>query len=222
MCKTILPFGSKVCFYAAILLEISALSSGPVPQPMHPHAVLQGNGIFTQAKLAQLYSREYGLNLNCNLQSLLYRTWIESCIQLAFSNMLSQLMAPPVVWDPRVSSYSFCKLKCRGNTSHTEINSEWVSKKSTENNIHKWAHLYSLVPCVNAELVDLRLGHVGSLLCGVQLVLDLPEPGEVGVCLLLLVKRKNEWSAVCRETILHKMYDLKCIYDCKRQLNVPM
>lgn len=48
------------------------------------------------------------------------------------------------------------------------------------------AHLSPLVAGANAELVDLRLSHVGPLLCIIQLVLQLPVLAQVGVGLLLL------------------------------------
>lgn len=51
--------------------------------------------------------------------------------------------------------------------------------------------LAALVAGANPQLVDLRFGHVGPLLCVVQLVLELPELGQVGVCLLLL-QRANQ------------------------------
>lgn len=52
-------------------------------------------------------------------------------------------------------------------------------------------NLAALVPGADPELVDLRFGHVGPLLCVVKLVLDLPVLGQVGVCLLLLQKKEG-------------------------------
>ena len=49
-----------------------------------------------------------------------------------------------------------------------------------------FTNLAALVTGADTQLVDLRLGRVGPLLCVVQLVLQLPVLGHVGVCLLLL------------------------------------
>lgn len=51
---------------------------------------------------------------------------------------------------------------------------------------HGSADLGSLVSGADPQLVDLRLGHVGSLLGVVQLMLQLPVLGQVGVGLFLL------------------------------------
>lgn len=51
---------------------------------------------------------------------------------------------------------------------------------------HCCADLGALVPGADPQLVDLRLGHVGPLLGVVELVLQLPELGQVGVGLFLL------------------------------------
>lgn len=54
-----------------------------------------------------------------------------------------------------------------------------------------YTDLATLVPSADAELVDLSLGHISPLLCSVQLMLDLPVLGHVGVGLLLL-RRERE------------------------------
>lgn len=59
-----------------------------------------------------------------------------------------------------------------------------------------FANLAALVPGADPQLVDLRFGHVGSLLGVVQLVLELPVLGQVGVCLFLL-RRANREDGLC-------------------------
>lgn len=57
-------------------------------------------------------------------------------------------------------------------------------------------NLAALVPGANPELVDLRLGHVGPLLRVIQLVLDFPVLGQVGVGLFLLQSKPREQLSV--------------------------
>lgn len=52
--------------------------------------------------------------------------------------------------------------------------------------VFTFPNLAALVTGANPELVDLRFSHVGPLLGIVELMLELPELGQVGVCLLLL------------------------------------
>jgi len=55
----------------------------------------------------------------------------------------------------------------------------------------KSTNLAALVPGADPQLVDLRFGRVGPLLRVVQLVLELPGLGEVGVGLLFLQTRRG-------------------------------
>lgn len=57
---------------------------------------------------------------------------------------------------------------------------------------HGFADLGALVPGADPQLVDLCLGHVGSLLGVVELVLQLPVLGQVGVGLFLLERASRE------------------------------
>ena len=55
---------------------------------------------------------------------------------------------------------------------------------------HARHDLSDLFPGANLQLVDLGLSHIHSLLCIVQLVLDLPVLGHVAAHLLFLVGRR--------------------------------
>ena len=52
-------------------------------------------------------------------------------------------------------------------------------------------NLATLVPSADAKLIDLRLGHVSPLLSVIQLMLDLPKLGQVGVRLQILRHREK-------------------------------
>lgn len=52
-------------------------------------------------------------------------------------------------------------------------------------------NLAALVAGANPQLVDLCFGHVSPLFCIIELMLELPVLGQVGVCLLLL-QRANQ------------------------------
>ncbi|KAG9332588.1 hypothetical protein JZ751_014686, partial [Albula glossodonta] len=60
------------------------------------------------------------------------------------------------------------------------------SRTETLLSIKMRAHLSPLIPGTNAEFVGLCLGHVCALFSIVQLMLELPVLGQVGVCLFLL------------------------------------
>lgn len=56
----------------------------------------------------------------------------------------------------------------------------------------RFTNLAALVAGANPQLVDLRFGHVGPLLCIIKRMLELPVFRQVGVCLLLLRRGGNQ------------------------------
>lgn len=63
------------------------------------------------------------------------------------------------------------------------------------------------VTTLGPQLVDLRLGNVGTFLSLLHLMLNLPVPGQVGVGLLLLKNTKFKSTVMSREyeTHTHKL-----------------
>lgn len=75
-----------------------------------------------------------------------------------------------------------------------------------------FANLAALVAGADPQLVDLRFGHVGSLLGVVQLVLELPVLGQVGVGLFLLWGANGE-DGLCTADWRGEL-DV-CVFCCK-------